>query len=80
MKYIILCGGRGERFINSYPKPLNRVCGRMIGDLMVQSLLKFDIQEFIWVLNPRLYDFNIEAEIIQWTNLSKIHCLFGSQR
>ena len=68
MKYIILCGGRGERFINAYPKPLNRVCGRMVGEFMIESILQYkDITELIWVLNPILYTYNIETEISRWT-------------
>lgn len=67
MKYLILCGGRGERFISAHPKPLNRICGKMVGEWMVKSLLKFKITELIWILNPKLYIYNIENEIIRWT-------------
>ena len=73
MKYIISCGGRGERFIGSYPKPLNKACGKMIGEWMIQSFLENtkDIKNkhLIWVLNPKLYDYNIEKEIIRWINI-----------
>ena len=68
MKLVILCGGRGERFINSRPKPLNRVCGRTVGEWMVEGLLLYShITEFVWVLNPSLYNYNIEDEINHWT-------------
>jgi len=68
MKIIILCGGRGERFIDSMPKPLNRVCGKMIGEWMVESIIKsLNPTELIWILNPILYVYNIEDEITRWT-------------
>ncbi len=68
MRWIILCGGRGERFPGCPPKPLNRVCGRQIGEWLCTNLLKFScITELIWVLNPKLKEWHIEEEIIRWT-------------
>lgn len=68
MKYIILCGGRGERFPNGSPKPLNKVCGRMIGEWMIESILNYkEIKELYWVINPKLYEYNIEDEVKKWT-------------
>lgn len=65
-----MCGGRGERFPGNYPKPLNMVCGRMVGEWMIESLKKYEkIEELIWVLNPKLYSYDIEEKIKQWTSI-----------
>lgn len=67
MKYIVLSGGRGERFLGSLPKPLNRVCGKAIGEWMTQRLILNGITNVIWALNPILYQYNVEQEITRWT-------------
>lgn len=65
MKYVLLCGGRGERFPGDLPKPLNKVDDKAIGYHMINSLDK-SITELIWILNPRLKTFNIERSVYEW--------------
>ncbi len=65
MKLIILCGGKGLRFPGSFPKPMNRVWGKMMGEWLSESLrMLFD--EVHWILNPVLEKYSIREEIIRW--------------
>ncbi len=69
MRVLILCGGRGERFLHGDPKPLNRACGKRVGQWMFESLLKYStFEDIVWVLNPKLYTYDIENVILEWTS------------
>lgn len=65
MKLIILCGGKGERFPGSYPKPLNRIWGRMLGEWLAESI-NTSFYEVYWIINPILKEYSIHEEIIRW--------------
>ena len=65
MKLIILCGGKGERFPGSYPKPLNRIWGRMLGEWLSESI-NSSFYEVYWIINPILKEYSIHEEIIRW--------------
>jgi hypothetical protein len=65
MKIVILCGGKGERFPGAYPKPMNRVWGKMLGEWVADSL-RLNFNDIYWIVNPTLKEFSIDEEILRW--------------
>lgn len=56
MKYIILCGGSGERYNNySLPKPLNYINGKHLIEYIIENIPSDDI---IILYNVYLDEYN----------------------